>query len=378
MSTATSTVRPVLVAGSWRDAAYQKTFRATDPNCNQEIDIEFPVSSWEDCDAALDAAVEAARELRQLPKSQIADFLERYADRIDAAKDALVEAAYRETGLAKSPRLADVELPRTSNQLRAAAAACRSGSWALPTIDTAAGIRSCYEPLGPVCVFGPNNFPFAFGSVSGGDFAAAIAAGNPVIGKANSSHPETTRLFAEQAAEAIKETGLPPATVQLLYRTAHADGERLVSDHRVGATGYTGSRSAGLALKAAADKAGKPIYLELSSVNPVVIAPGALAERSESIVGEFLTSALMGTGQFCTNPGLVLLVKGDQSEAFIDAIKDKFSSAAAGTLLSPAVAKSLSASVEKLCEFGAKLLVGGGEPQRDRCAYANTLLQSIW
>ncbi len=207
MSTATSTVRPVLVAGTWRDADHQKTFRATDPNSNEEIAIEFPVSSWEDCDAALDAAVDAAHELRRLPSSQIAEFLERYADRIDAAKDALVASAFSETGLAKSPRLADVELPRTSNQLRAAAAACRSGSWALPTIDTAAGIRSCYESLGPICVFGPNNFPFAFGSVSGGDFAAAIAAGNPVIGKANSSHPETTRLFAEQAAEATQGNG---------------------------------------------------------------------------------------------------------------------------------------------------------------------------
>lgn len=374
MSTATSTVRPVLVAGTWRDADYEKTFRATDPNSNEAIPVEFPVSSWEDCDAALDAAVDAARELRRLPRHRIAEFLERYADRIDAAKDALVEAAYRETGLAKSPRLADVELPRTSNQLRAAAAACRSGSWALPTLDTAAGIRSCYEAIGPVCVFGPNNFPFAFGSVSGGDFAAAIAAGNPVIGKANSSHPETTRLFAEQAAEAIKETGLPPATVQLIYRTSHSDGERLVADPRTGATGYTGSRSAGLALKAAADKAGKPIYLELSSVNPVVITPGALDERHDEIVAEFITSALMGTGQFCTNPGLVLLLKGEPSDAFIEAIRDKFGSTAAGTLLSPAVAKSLSASVEKLCEYGAKLVVGGGEPEKGRCAYANTLL----
>ena len=94
MSTATSTVRPVLVAGTWRDADHQKTFRATDPNCNEAIPIDFPVSSWEDCDTALDAAVEAARELRGLPKSKIAEFLERYADRIDAAKDALVAAAY--------------------------------------------------------------------------------------------------------------------------------------------------------------------------------------------------------------------------------------------------------------------------------------------
>ncbi len=323
MSIATSAVRPVLVAGQWRDASHQDTFQATDPNTNTKLPAEFPVSTWEDCDAALDAAVDACATLRTLPADRIAEFLECYADRIDAAKDALVEAAFAETGLARSPRLADVELPRTSNQLRAAAAACRSGSWALPTIDTAAGIRSCYRSLGPVCVFGPNNFPFAFGSVSGGDFAAAIAAGNPVIGKANSSHPETTRLFAEQAAAAIQQCGLPPATVQLIYRTSHADGERLVSDPRVGATGYTGSRGAGLKLKAAADRVGKPIYLELSSVNPVVITPAALNQRSEQIVGEFVTSVLMGTGQFCTNPGLVLLMKDETSNAFIQAVTEK-------------------------------------------------------
>src|SRR5690606_12971976 len=125
-------------------------------------------------DAALEAASEAAREMRRLPSDRIAAFLTAYADAIDRHKDALVEAAFSETGLAKTPRLADVELPRTSNQLRAAAAACRSGDWAMATIDTKAGIRSCFGPLGPVCVFGPNNFPFAFGSVSGGDFAAAI------------------------------------------------------------------------------------------------------------------------------------------------------------------------------------------------------------
>ncbi len=133
MSTATSTVRPVLVAGQWRDADYQTTFQATDPNKNESLAAEFPVSSWEDCDAALDAAVEAARELRRLPAEKIAEFLERYADRIEAAKDSLVEAAFAETGLGKSPRLADVELPRTSNQLRAAAAACGIFLFLLPS-----------------------------------------------------------------------------------------------------------------------------------------------------------------------------------------------------------------------------------------------------
>ena len=373
MSTASN--RPIFVGGKWRNAQSQSTFQATNPNTATTLDPAFPVSQWSDCDDALAAAVEAHQTLRNKPSDQIASFLESYADRIDQAKESLSQTAFLETGLAKSPRLADVELPRTSNQLRAAAAACRSGNWAMPTIDTKTGIRSCYESIGPVCVFGPNNFPFAFGSVSGGDFAAAIAAGNPVIGKANSSHPETTRLFAELAAEALKDTDLPLATVQLIYRTSHADGERLVADQRVGATGYTGSRSAGLSLKRCADLAGKPIYLELSSVNPVVITPNALGERADEIADEFMTSVLMGTGQFCTNPGLVLLVKGEATDQFVGLIKERFSSSPSGTLLSPAVASGLSSSVKTLVDLGAELLAGGGEIEEGRCAMANTLLR---
>lgn len=368
-------LRPVLIAGSWRSTSSQSTFQATDPNRNAALEPTFPVSDWQDCDAALDAALEAAVDLRRLPALKIAEFLEIYADKIDAAKESLVESAFAETGLARSPRLADAELPRTSSQLRSAAAACRSGSWALPTIDTKAGIRSCYRPLGPVFVLGPNNFPFAFNSVSGGDFAAAIAAGNPVIGKANSSHPETTRLLAELAHEAVTESGLPPATVQLIYRTSHADGERLVADRRVGATAYTGSRGAGLTLKAAADRAGKPIYLELSSINPVVVTPGALAQRGDEMVDEFVGSALMGAGQFCTNPGIVMLVAGPETDKFIDAVQARFAAAAPGTLLSPAVARSLTQSVQTLTRRGAKLLTGGGDPEPDRCAVANTLMR---
>ena len=102
----------------------------------------------------------------------------------------------------------------------------------MPTIDTKLNIRSMLAPLGPVWMFGPNNFPFAFNSVAGGDFAAAIAAGNPVIAKANTSHPGTSRLLAEEAFAAVKETGLPPATVQMIYRTSHTDGERLAADPR--------------------------------------------------------------------------------------------------------------------------------------------------
>ncbi|MEZ6087336.1 MAG: aldehyde dehydrogenase (NADP(+)) [Pirellulaceae bacterium] len=376
MSTATQP-QPVYIAGQWRAASCESAssvYQATNPSNLELLPPVFPISTWRDCDAALNAAAEAYQQLRAIPRDQIARFLEAYADRIDAAKDRIVETAHHETALPVSPRLADVELPRTTNQLRLAAAACRSGDWASATIDTKAGIRSCYESLGPVCVFGPNNFPFAFGSVSGGDFAAAIATGNPVIGKANSSHPHTTKLFAEEAAEALRETQLPAATVQLLYRLDHADGMRLVADPRVGATGYTGSRGAGLALKSAADKAGKPIYLELSSVNPVVMLPGALAERGDAVAKDFITSALMGTGQFCTSPGVVLLIKGETTDAFVDAVASAYQQNAPGTLLSPAVTKSLGSGVKTLLDAGATLVCGGGEAIEGRCARANTLM----
>src|SRR5690606_37769514 len=99
------------------------------------------------------------------------------------------------------------------------------------------------------------------------------------IAKANSSHPGTTKLFAEAANLAAIETGMPAGIVQLLYRTSHSIGQQLVTDARIGATGYTGSRSAGLVLKRAADGAGKPIYLELSSVNSVVFLPHVLEEK---------------------------------------------------------------------------------------------------
>ncbi len=105
------------------------------------------------------------------------------------------------------PRLADVEMPRTINQLRQAATAAREGTWRMATIDTASNIRSCYSAIGPVAVFGPNNFPLAFNGISGGDFAAAIAAGNPVIAKAHPSHPRTTQLMAQQAHEAAQQVG---------------------------------------------------------------------------------------------------------------------------------------------------------------------------
>ncbi len=366
-------IHPILIAGQWCPAKTSGTFYAENPATGETLPDAFPISTWADGDAALDAAVAAAGELHKIPPDQIAKFLTRFAERIEARKADIVEAAHAETALPKAPRLADVELPRTTGQLRQAAAAVLEGSWALPTIDTKLNIRSVLAALGPVLIFGPNNFPFAYNGVAGGDFASAIAAGNTVIAKAHPCHPNTSRLLAEEAFAAVREMGLPAATVQMIYNLAPEAGLRLVSDRRLGAVGFTGSRAAGLKLKAAADAVGKPFYAELSSLNPVVILPGALAERGAKIVEEFTGSCLMANGQFCTSPGLTILTAGDAAEQFIAGVKAKLESSTPGTLLSSGVAHNLAASVKTLQTAGAELVTGGSPLAGNK--FANTLLR---
>jgi NADP-dependent aldehyde dehydrogenase len=366
-------IQPILIAGEWRAAKAGGTFRAENPATGEKLPEEFPTSAWADCDDAFNAAAGAAKILRAIPPEQIAEFLTCYAGRIEARKTEIVEITNLETALPKSPRLGDVELPRTTNQLRQAAAAALEGSWALPTIDIKLNIRSVLAPLGPVLVFGPNNFPFAYNGIAGGDFAAAIAAGNPVIAKAHPCHPNTSRLLAEEAIASVRETGLPPATVQMIYNLAPENGLKMAVDKRLGAVGFTGSRAAGLKLKAVADAVGKPIYAELSSLNPVIILPGALAERGVKIVEEFTGSCLMAGGQFCTSPGLVILFAGDAAEQFITGVKAKLESSTPGTLLSSGVARNLAASVKMLRAAGAELVTGGSPLAGNK--FANTLLR---
>jgi NADP-dependent aldehyde dehydrogenase len=371
-----SATKPVLIAGEWRPAQNSPgSFAAVDPATKTNLPDSYPVSGPDDVARACAAAAEAAETLRGVPRETIGRFLEEYATGIEAAADGLVELAARETGLPQTPRLRNVELPRTTNQLRQGAAAVRDRSWCQATIDTKANLRSMYGALGPVVVFGPNNFPFAFNSVAGGDFVAAIAAGNPVIGKANTGHPGTSLRLAEIAFAAVRSTGLPPATVQLIYRTPPAVGYELVSHALVGATGFTGSKRAGLELKAAADRAGKPIYLEMSSVNPVFVLPGALEERSAAIAKELHDSVAMGAGQFCTRPGLTIVEKGARGEAFVSEVGAMFEQATPGTLLGPGGVTAIAAALDELVKHGAAVVTGGRPVEGPRAAFANTLLR---
>jgi NADP-dependent aldehyde dehydrogenase len=226
-----------------------------------------------------------------------------------------------------------------------------------------------------VAVFGPNNFPLAFNGIAGGDFAAAIAAGNPVIAKAHTSHPRTSQLMAQEARRAAGDVGLPAGTVQMLYKTPRQEGLRLVSDPRLAAAAFTGSRPGGLALKAAADAVGKPIYLEMSSVNPVFLLPGAVAERRADLVNELAGSCLLGCGQFCTCPNAFVLFGGDSAESFIADLATQFASRPAGALLSEHVLETLATSIRRLREAGAELVAGGEAVEGPAYSYQNTLLR---
>ena len=365
----------VLIGGSWRPATATGSFKATNPATREELPREFPISGWADCDAALAAASEAARELRTVAGEKIAAFLAKYADVIEARADAIAAIANTETGLPIKPRLRDIELPRTMTQLRQAAAAAREGSWMQAVIDNKNNLRSYFAPLGPVVAIGPNNFPFAYNGVAGGDFAAAVAVGCPVIAKAHPLHPATSRALAECAVEALKDSGLPAATVQMLYHVGNDDGLRLVSDPRVGGTGFTGSRGAGMALKAAADRVGKPIYLEMSSLNPVVFLPGVLREKLDALVTDTADSGLAAAGQFCTSPNLLFLVDGDEAQKFVAGLTATYAARPATTLLSGGGLQHLDKGVQQLVGGGAKVLTGASPAEGAAFCYRNTVLQ---
>ncbi len=371
-------IHPIFIAGSWRqDTSSKETFQAHNPKTGELLPDLFPVSEQCTLDEALLAGKMAAHELQSVSNESIAQFLEEYALEIEKRSEQLAEVATLETGLPMHPRLLDIEIPRTTTQLRQAAAGARDGSWQRATIDSASNIRSRLEAMGgPVVVFGPNNFPYAFNAISGGDFAAAIAAGNPVIAKAHPAHPNTSRLLAEAAHNAINKVGLPAATVQMLYHFSNEAGMKLVAAPETAAVAFTGSRKGGMALKAAADAAGTPIYLEMSSLNPVFVLPGAIRERGESIAAELVGSCNLGGGQFCTKPGLTLVVEAPETDAFIGKMTSLFAATPAPTLLTASSAAQIESALNTLTGSGAEILAGGNpDPEGSGFQFLPTLIK---
>jgi NADP-dependent aldehyde dehydrogenase len=301
-----------------------ETFRAHDPATGETMEPAFAVSGVEHVERACVLADAAFDAYRETSPDERAGFLEAIAARIEALGDDLVTRAMQESGLPKA-RLTG-ERGRTAGQLRLFATLLRQGRWAGVTIDTPlpdrqplarADLRQRRIALGPVAVFGASNFPLAF-SVAGGDTASALAAGCPVVVKAHPAHPGTSAMVAQAIGEAVAACGLPAGVFSMVQGPANELGAALVADPRIKAVGFTGSRAGGLALVKIAQERAEPIpvYAEMSSINPVVLLPHALAARGEALASGYVASLIMGAGQFCTNPGVVVALAGPDLDRF--------------------------------------------------------------
>jgi NADP-dependent aldehyde dehydrogenase len=344
-----------------------KQIRAFDPTAGEELEPAYNYGDASDVDAACAAAAAAVAGYRSTTSEQRAQFLEAIAANIEAVKDAIVARAVAESGLPQA-RLTG-EVGRTTGQLRLFADVLREGSWNGARIDPALpdrtpsprpDIRQRSIPLGPVAVFGASNFPLAF-SVAGGDTASALAAGCPVVVKAHDAHPGTSELVGRAITDAVAAAGLPAGTFSLLYGFGPELGIALVTDPRIKAVGFTGSRSGGMALVAAA--AGRrepiPVYAEMSSINPVFLLDGALASHGARLGKAFVGSLTLGSGQFCTNPGLVIAADGAGLDAFIAAARDALAQSPATPMLTPGIAETYAKGVTRLT--GEADLIGRGE-----------------
>jgi alpha-ketoglutaric semialdehyde dehydrogenase len=319
----------------------------------------FQEADLHDVADACRLAAAAFAEFSELAPANRAAFLEQVVAEIAALGDILIERAMVESGLSRA-RL-EGERGRTLGQLEFFARFVREGAWLEIAIDHALpertpvprpDLRRRSVAIGPVAVFGAANFPLAF-SVAGGDTAAALAAGCPVVVKGHPLHPGTGELVARALRSAVQKCGLPAGVFAYLPGAGHELGGALVSDPRIKAVGFTGSRAGGLALArlAAARAEPIPVYAEMSSINPVILFPAAAGARGAELGRAYVASLTLGAGQFCTNPGLVLAL-GDP-EGFIQAAAAALRECPAQQMLATSIHAAFERGVDSLADHAA-------------------------
>lgn len=342
--------------GTTASATGTKTFKTYNPELNQENDTVFTEATSAEIDQAVQLATQAFKEYRTISGIKKAEFLNTIADEILALDDALIKMYCSETGLPEGRAIG--ERGRTVGQLRAFATLVAEGSWVEASIDTAqpdrqpmpkSDIRKLLIPLGPVVIFGASNFALAF-STAGGDSAAALASGCPVIVKSHPMHAGTGALVASAIVKAIEKTGMPKGVFSNLNSSGIEVGEQLVQHPQVKAVGFTGSIKGGRALYDLASKREEPIpvFAEMGSINPVVILPKALKNRQAAIAKTYASSITLGTGQFCTNPGLLLGIKSEALTAFVDNLSRDIMEINPSCMLHPNIKKGYEANKQKV------------------------------
>jgi alpha-ketoglutaric semialdehyde dehydrogenase len=302
------------------------TYNCVNATTGEKLEPAFHEATEAEISEAMTLAEKAFEEYRGLPAEKIAAFLDKIADYIPGMGDQLIKRASAETALPEQRLIG--ERARTVGQLKMFAEVVREGSWVEASIDHAIAdrkpvpkpdLRRMLIPMGPVVVFGASNFPLAF-SVSGGDTASALAAGNPVVVKAHPAHPGTSEMVARAIQAAAEATGIPAGVFSLVHGASNEVGMALVRHPATKAVGFTGSLKAGRALfdAAAARPEPIPVYAEMGSTNPVFVLPGALKKNGKAIAEGLVQSVTLGVGQFCTNPGLIFGLRDQQFAAFTE------------------------------------------------------------
>ena len=342
--------------GNLQSAKGDHTFKTFNPELNKENDAVFTEASSEEIREAVNLASEAFKEYSTISGIKKATFLNTIADEILALDDTLIQMYCSETGLPEGR--AKGERGRTVGQLRSFATLVAEGSWVEATIDTAQpnrepmpklDLRKMNIALGPVVVFGASNFPLAY-STAGGDTAAALAAGCPVIVKSHPMHAGTGELVASAIIKAAEKTGMPNGVFSNLNSSGIEVGQELVAHSKVKAVGFTGSIKGGRALLDIAAKREEPIpvFAEMGSINPVVILPKALDNRNEEIAKTYAGSITLGAGQFCTNPGLILGIKSDSLSVFRNHLSQEIMDINPSCMLHPNIKKGYDSNKDKV------------------------------
>jgi NADP-dependent aldehyde dehydrogenase len=329
------------------------TIAGTNPYTGALLDPVAEESNPADVDRIVESAGKAFAYLEGIGRVGRAGLLQVLADSLDLNAEELIQAADEETGI--GPTRLTGELKRASFQMRFFAEVLLEGSYLEATIDTAGetpmgprpDLRRMLQPIGPVAVFGSSNFPFAF-SVIGGDTASALATGCSVVLKAHSSHPRTSKISYEIMAAAAINYGAPEGTLGMVF--GQKAGTALVSHPLIQAVGFTGSLGGGDALMEAINRREQPIpfYGELSSINPLVVAPGAAAERGADIGAGLAASITTSAGQLCTKPGVVFVPHGPEGDSLVSRLTEDLSSTSVSPLLNRRIFESYAAITRAL------------------------------
>ncbi len=337
-----------------------ETIFATNPETLKRLPGDFALATDEELELTMQKAHEAWKVYRGTNGVERGAFLRAIADEIELLGNALIQRAMEESGLPEA-RLAG-ERGRTCNQLRAFAAQVEEGSWVEASIDTAIpdrspvpkpDIRKMNLAIGPVVVFTASNFPLAF-STAGGDTASALAAGCPVIVKAHESHLGTNAMVAEAIMKAAKKCKMPDGVFSSLFGLGYGLGAKLVEHPLTQAVAFTGSFRGGKNLFDIANRREKPIpvFAEMGSINPMFLLPSMLKHKAETTANIIAASVTLGAGQFCTNPGVVVVPDDEYTTPFLDFLKTGFASIQAATMLNKGIFDSY--LMEKTKNLGEK------------------------